>query len=71
MTLDNDQALQIEPRDLCGMVELTIEITCKRCKARTTLTFTPQEPVDICGFCEQPHIFYLSYGRMFGGHQII
>lgn len=66
-----DDTLLISSRDICGSVELTIEVTCKRCKQRTTLTFTPQESVDYCGFCEQPHAYHMDYGRLFGGPVIV
>lgn len=62
-----EHLLRITARDLCGLVELTVEVTCKCCKQRTTLTFTPQDPVDYCGFCEQPHEFHLDYVALFGG----
>lgn len=63
--------LLIGAKDVSGLLELTVEVTCKRCKARTTLTFRPQEVLDYCGFCDQPHEFHLDYGRLFGSPEVL
>lgn len=69
--MQEEKALFIGVKDIAGLVELTLEVRCKHCKERTTLTFTPTENSDECGFCEQPYTYDLNFMRLFGAPEVV
>lgn len=62
------ERVQLVAADVCGPIELSIEIKCRRCKCRTTLQFSAGDgdPVDYCGQCDEPYEFRLAWLTLFG-----